>query len=447
MISKILIANRGEIAVRIIRAAREMGLETVLVYSTADKDSLAVKLADRSVCIGPPPASESYLFYQNILSAAMAVKADAIHPGYGFLAENGDFADACRAMKIKFIGPKSNVIRRMGDKAKAKTIMKESGIPVVPGSDGIIESLDSAFEAAEKTGFPIILKASAGGGGKGMRIVCEKKELEKAFNYAATEAQQAFGDSRLYIEKYIASPKHIEVQILGDRHGNVVHLFERDCSIQRRHQKLLEEAPSPAIDKNTRERLGKIAVKAAKSVEYDSAGTIEFLHDLDTKEFYFMEMNTRIQVEHPITEEITGIDLIKYQVKIVNEEKLDFTQEDIKRNGHSIECRINAEDPEKDFNPAPGKITQFIVPGGPGVRIDSGVYPGYTIPPFYDSMVAKLIVWGKNRKEALERMKRALAEFYIEGIKTTIPFHKRVMKNKEFLRGHYTTDFVSKFLA
>lgn len=446
MISKILIANRGEIAVRIIRAARELGVETVLVYSKADKDSLAVKLADRSVCIGPPPASESYLFYQNILSAAMAVKADAIHPGYGFLAENADFADACRAVKIRFIGPKSNVIRRMGDKAKAKSLMKESGIPVVPGSDGIIESLDSAFEAAEKTGFPIIIKASAGGGGKGMRIVCEKKELEKAFNFASTEAQQAFGDSRLYLEKYIASPKHIEVQILGDRHGNVVHLFERDCSIQRRHQKLLEEAPSPAIDKNTREKLGEIAVKAAKSVEYDSAGTIEFLYDQETKEFFFMEMNTRIQVEHPISEEITGIDLIKYQVKIVNGEKLDFKQEDIKRNGHSIECRINAEDPEKDFNPAPGKITQLIVPGGPGVRIDSGVYPGYTIPPFYDSLVAKLIVWGKNRKEALERMKRALGEFYIEGIKTTIPFHKRVIINKEFLRGHYTTDFINKFL-
>ncbi len=447
MISKILIANRGEIAVRIIRAARELGLESIVVYSTADKDSLAVKLADQSVCIGPPPASESYLFYQNIISAALAINADAIHPGYGFLAENGDFADACRAMKIKFIGPKSNVIRRMGDKAKAKSLMKESGIPVVPGSDGVIDSLNSAFEVVEKTGFPIILKASAGGGGKGMRIVNEKKELEKAYNFASAEAQQAFGDSRLYIEKYIASPKHIEVQILGDRHGNVVHLFERDCSIQRRHQKLLEEAPSPAIDKNTREKLGEIAVKAAKSVEYDSAGTIEFLYDMETKEFYFMEMNTRIQVEHPVSEEITGIDLIKYQIKIINEEKLDIKQEDIERDGHSIECRINAEDPEKDFNPTPGKITQLFVPGGPGVRIDSGVYPGYTIPPFYDSMVAKLIVWGKNRKEALERMKRALAEFYIEGIKTTIPFHKRVMKNKEFLRGHYTTDFVNKFLA
>jgi acetyl-CoA carboxylase biotin carboxylase subunit len=447
MISKILIANRGEIAVRIIRAARELGLESIVVYSTADKDSLAVKLADQSVCIGPPPASESYLFYQNILSTALAAKADAIHPGYGFLAENGDFADACRAMKIIFIGPKSSVIRRMGDKAKAKSLMKESGIPVVPGSDGVIDSLNSAFEVIEKTGFPIILKASAGGGGKGMRIVNEKKELEKAYNFASAEAQQAFGDSRLYIEKYIASPKHIEVQILGDRYGNVVHLFERDCSIQRRHQKLLEESPSPAIDKNTREKLGEIAVKAAKSVEYDSAGTIEFLYNMETKEFYFMEMNTRIQVEHPISEEITGIDLIKYQIKIVNEEKLDFKQEDIERDGHSIECRINAEDPEKDFNPTPGKITQLIVPGGPGVRIDSGVYPGYTIPPFYDSMVAKLIVWGKNRKEALERMKRALAEFYIEGIKTTIPFHKQVMKNKEFLRGHYTTDFVNKFLG
>jgi len=316
MKSKILIANRGEIAVRIIRAARELGLESIVVYSTADKDSLAVKLADQSVCIGPPPASESYLFYQNIISAALAINADAIHPGYGFLAENGDFADACRAMKIKFIGPKSNVIRRMGDKAKAKSLMKESGVPVVPGSDGIIDSLNSALELVEKSGFPIILKASAGGGGKGMRIVNEKKELEKAYNYASTEAQQAFGDSRLYIEKYITSPKHIEVQVLGDRHGNVVHLFERDCSIQRRHQKLLEESPSPAIDKNTRGKPGRNCCKGGQNqVEYDSAGTIEFLYDMETKEFYFMEMNTRIQVEHPISEEITGIDLIKYQDK------------------------------------------------------------------------------------------------------------------------------------
>jgi acetyl-CoA carboxylase biotin carboxylase subunit len=447
MISKILIANRGEIAVRIIRAARELGLKTVLVHSTADKDSLGVKLADQAVCIGPPPATESYLFYQNILSAALGAKADAIHPGYGFLAENGDFADACRAMKIRFIGPKSNVIKRMGDKAKAKALMKESGVPVVPGSDGIVPSLEKAYETAEAIGFPVILKASAGGGGKGMRIVDEKKELENAFNYASTEAQQAFGDARLYIEKYIAGPKHIEVQVLGDRHGHAVHLFERDCSIQRRHQKLVEEAPSPVIDKDTRKKLGEVAVRAALSVEYDSAGTIEFLYDVETKEFYFMEMNTRIQVEHPVSEEITGIDLIKYQIKIANGEKLDIKQKDIHRTGHAIECRINAEDPDKNFNPVPGKITQLMVPGGPGIRVDSGVYPGYSIPPFYDSMVAKLIAWGSDRREAVERMKRALEEFHIEGIKTTIPFHKQVMVNKAFLKGKYTTAFVSKFLG
>jgi acetyl-CoA carboxylase biotin carboxylase subunit len=446
MKSKILIANRGEIAVRIIRAARELGLETVVVYSQADKESLAVKLADQAVCIGPPPAAESYLFYQNIISAALAVKADTIHPGYGFLAENWQFADACRAMKLRFIGPKSNVIRQMGDKAKAKALMKEFNVPVVPGSDGIVESLDQVIEIAEETGFPLMIKASAGGGGKGMRIVHEKKNLEKAYNFASTEAQQAFGDSRVYIEKYISGPKHIEVQILGDRHGNVIHLFERDCSIQRRHQKLVEEAPSVIINEHTRKRIGDAAVKAAKSVGYDSAGTIEFLYDQVTKEFFFMEMNTRIQVEHPVSEAITGVDLIKYQIKIANDEKLDLEQKKIHLRGHAIECRINAEDPDNDFNPSPGKITQLMLPGGPGVRIDSGVYPGYTIPPFYDSLVAKLITWGIDRREAVERMKRALAEFYIEGIKTTIPFHKKVMKNKEFLRGQYTTDFVSEFM-
>jgi acetyl-CoA carboxylase biotin carboxylase subunit len=446
MKSKILIANRGEIAVRIIRAARELGLETVVVYSQADQDSLAVKLADQAVCIGPPPAAESYLFYQNIISAALAVKADTIHPGYGFLAENWQFADACRAMKLRFIGPKSNVIRQMGDKARAKALMKESNVPVVPGSDGIVESLDQVIEIAEETGFPLMIKASAGGGGKGMRVVHEKKNLEKAYNFASTEAQQAFGDSRVYIEKYISSPKHIEVQILGDRHGNVIHLFERDCSIQRRHQKLVEEAPSPIINEPTRKRMGEVAVKAAKSVGYDSAGTIEFLYDQGTKEFFFMEMNTRIQVEHPVTEAITGVDLIKYQIKIANDEKLDLEQKKLHIRGHAIECRINAEDPDKDFNPSPGKISQLMLPGGPGVRIDSGVYPGYIIPPFYDSMVAKLITWGIDRREAVERMKRALEEFYIEGIQTTIPFHKKVMKNKEFLRGQYTTDFVSEFM-
>ena len=446
MKSKILIANRGEIAVRIIRAARELGMETVVVYSQADKDSLAVKLADQAVCIGPPPAAESYLFYQNIISAALAVKAEAIHPGYGFLAENWQFADACRAMKLRFIGPKSNVIRQMGDKAKAKALMKESNVPVVPGSNGIVESLDQVMEIAEETGFPLMIKASAGGGGKGMRIVHEKKNLEKAYNFASTEAQQAFGDSRVYIEKYISSPKHIEVQILGDRYGNVIHLFERDCSIQRRHQKLVEEAPAAIINEHNRKRMGDAAVKAAKSVGYDSAGTIEFLYDQVTKEFFFMEMNTRIQVEHPVSEAITGVDLIKYQIKIANDEKLDLDQKKIHLKGHAIECRINAEDPDNDFNPSPGKITQLMLPGGPGVRIDSGIYPGYIIPPFYDSMVAKLITWGTDRREAVERMKRALAEFQIEGIKTTIPFHKKVMKNKEFLRGQYTTDFVSEFM-
>jgi acetyl-CoA carboxylase, biotin carboxylase subunit len=447
MISKILIANRGEIAVRIVRAAREMGLKSVVVFSTADKDSLAVKLADQAICIGPPPANESYLFYQNILSAALASKCDAIHPGYGFLAENWQFADACRAMKVRFIGPKSNVIREMGDKAKAKVLMKKSGVPVVPGSDGVISTLDEARNVIDRIGLPCIIKASAGGGGRGMRIVVEKRELEKAFNYASTEAQQAFGDPRVYIERYISSPKHIEVQVLGDRHGNTVHLFERDCSIQRRHQKLVEEAPSPVLDERTRQKMGEIAAKAAHSVGYDSAGTIEFLYDKDTQGFYFIEMNTRIQVEHTISEVITGIDLIKWQIRIANGEKLSFKQKDIKRTGHAIECRINAEDPERDFKPFPGTIKQLLIPGGPGVRIDSGVYPGYRIPPFYDSMVAKLITWGCDRREAIDRMKRSLEEFIVEGVKTTIPFHQKVMVNKEFLRGQYTTDFIAKFMS
>lgn len=447
MMSKILIANRGEIAVRIIRAIRELGLKSVVVYSTADKESLAVRMADQSVCIGPPPSSESYLFYQNILAAALSVKADAIHPGYGFLSENPLFADACRALKITFIGPKSAVIRKMGDKSKAKSIMREAGVPVVPGSDGIIDSLDEAFKTVEKTGFPVMIKAAAGGGGKGMRVVFDKSELTNAFNFASNEAQQSFGDARVYMEKYIRSPKHIEMQVLGDKHGKAVHLFERECSIQRRHQKLVEEAPSPVLDKETREKMGDVAVKAALSVEYDSAGTIEFLFDQETREFYFMEMNTRIQVEHPVTEQITGIDLVKYQIRIANGEPLDIVQKQIKRNGHAIECRINAEDPDKDFNPTPGTITQFIVPGGTGIRVDSGVYSGYRIPPYYDSMVAKLIAWGGNRQEAIDRMRRALDEFYIEGVKTTIPFHQEVMKNNEFLSGEYTTDFVNKFFA
>ncbi len=445
MISKLLIANRGEIAVRIIRAARELGIIPVVVYSEADKDSLPVKIADQAICIGPPPATESYLYYQNILSAAITLSADAIHPGYGFLAENPAFAEACRALNIKFVGPNPLAIRKLGDKATAKKIVKEAGVPVVPGSDGVIKTYDEAMEIAREIGFPIIIKASAGGGGRGMRIVYREEDLENAFNFAATEAQQAFGDSSVYIEKYIANPKHIEIQILADKHGNVVHLFERDCSVQRRHQKLIEEAPSFVLDEETRQKMGEAAVKAAKAANYDSAGTVEFLYNLETKEFYFIEMNTRIQVEHPITEEITGVDLIKQQIRIAKGEPLDIKQEDIKRYGHCIECRINAEDPSNNFAPTPGKITQFIVPGGPGVRIDSGVYPGYTIPPYYDSMVAKLIVWGKNRKEAINRMKRALREFIVEGIKSTIPFHQEVFKNSTFLSGQYTTHFIDKF--
>lgn len=447
MIYKILVANRGEIAVRIIRAAKEMGIKTVAVYSKPDKESLAVRLADQSICIGPAPASESYLFYQNILSAALSVKADAIHPGYGFLSENWQFARACRALKIRFIGPKTQVILQMGDKAKAKELMKSAGVPVVPGSDGVIDTWEQAQEIVEQIGFPVILKASAGGGGRGMRIVLEKKELENSFKSAANEAVQAFGDGRLYVERYIPNPKHIEVQVLGDINGNVVHLFERDCSIQRRHQKLIEEAPSPSIDAETRQRLGDIAVRAAQSAGYDSAGTIEFLYDVETKEFFFIEMNTRIQVEHPVTESITGIDLIKAQIKIANKEKLEYTQADIHRHGHAIECRINAEDPGKNFNPSPGRIKQLILPGGPGVRIDSCVYPGYTISPFYDSLVAKLVTWGYDRRETIDRMKRALDEFYIEGIKTTIPFHQKVMTHRQFLRGQYTTDFIHKCMS
>lgn len=445
MISKLLIANRGEIAVRIIRAARELGIKTAVVYSEADKDSLAVKIADQAVCIGPPPATESYLYYQNILSAAITLKADAIHPGYGFLAENAAFAEACRALNIKFVGPNPLAIRKLGDKATAKKIVKEAGVPVVPGSDGIIKTYEDALEVVREIGLPVIIKASAGGGGRGMRIVYREEDLENAFNFAATEALQAFGDASVYIEKYIASPKHIEIQILADKHGNVIHLFERDCSVQRRHQKLIEEAPSSILNDEIRSKMGEAAVKAAKAANYDSAGTVEFLFNLETKEFYFIEMNTRIQVEHPITEEITGVDLIKEQIKIAEGNPLELKQEDIKKYGHCIECRINAEDPSNNFSPNPGKITQFIVPGGPGIRVDSGVYPGYTIPPYYDSMVAKLIVWGKTRKEAINRMKRALSEFFVEGIKTTIPFHIEVFKNPTFLSGQYTTHFVDKF--
>jgi len=441
---KILVANRGEIAVRIIRAAHELGLETVAVYSEADRDALFVRYADQSVCIGPAPLAESYLFYQNILAAAKSTGADAIHPGYGFLSENANFAEACRVLNITFIGPQPLAIRKMGDKATAKKIMREAGVPVVPGSEGVLAHFSEAKSLADEIGYPVIVKASAGGGGRGMRIVTEKKELENAFNAAANEAQKAFGDASVYLEKFILDPKHIEVQVLGDKHGHAVHFFERDCSIQRRHQKLLEEAPSPVLDEATRSTMSTIAVRAAEAVRYDSVGTIEFIYDLREKAFYFIEMNTRIQVEHPVTEMITQEDLIKHQILVASGEPLSVTQEQIRKNGHAIECRINAEDPENNFLPQSGTLSQYIVPGGPGVRVDSGVYPGYAIPPYYDSMIAKLIVWGDTRKDALARMKRALREFVIEGVKTTIPFHLQILQNKDFLSGAYTTGFIAK---
>lgn len=444
---KILIANRGEIAVRVIRAAHELGLETVAVYSEADRDALFVRYADQAVCIGPPPLAESYLYYQNILAAAKSTGADAIHPGYGFLSENASFAEACRVLNIVFIGPQPMAIRKMGDKAMAKKIMKEAGVPVVPGSEGVLASFAEAKSLAEEIGYPVIIKATAGGGGRGMRIVAEKKELENAYNSAVNEAQKAFGDASVYLEKFIQDPKHIEIQVLGDKHGRAVHLFERDCSVQRRHQKLLEEAPSPVLDEVTRSAMSAIAVRAAQSVRYDSVGTIEFIYDIRKKEFYFIEMNTRIQVEHPVTEMITHVDLIKHQILVATGEPLSLTQEQIHKSGHAIECRINAEDPENNFLPQAGSLSQFIVPGGPGVRVDSGVYPGYAIPPYYDSMIAKLIVWGDTRKDAVARMKRALREFIVEGVKTTIPFHLQIMQNKDFLSGTYTTNFINKMLA
>jgi acetyl-CoA carboxylase biotin carboxylase subunit len=444
---KILVANRGEIAVRVIRAAHELGLEAVAVYSEADRDALFVRYADQAVCIGPAPLAESYLFYQNILAAAKSTGADAIHPGYGFLSENASFAEACRVLNITFIGPQPMAIRKMGDKAMAKKIMRDVGVPVVPGSEGVLASYEEARGLADEIGYPVIVKASAGGGGRGMRIVNEKKELENAYNAAVNEAQKAFGDASVYLEKFIQDPKHIEIQVLGDKHGRVVHLFERDCSVQRRHQKLLEEAPSPVLDEPTREAMSAIAVRAAQSVRYDSVGTIEFIYDIRAKAFYFIEMNTRIQVEHPVTEMITQIDLIKHQILVATGAPLALSQEQIRKSGHAIECRINAEDPESNFMPQSGTLGQFIVPGGPGVRVDSGVYPGYSIPPYYDSMIAKLVVWGDNRKDAVARMKRALREFVVEGVKTTIPFHLKIMQHKDFLSGNYTTSFIAKMLA
>ena len=441
---KVLIANRGEIALRIIRACMELGLTTIAVHSEADEDSLHVWLADQSVRIGGPKSSESYLDPRRIISAAVITGADAIHPGYGFLAENADFAEICEAHNIIFVGPTPEQIRAMGDKAEAKRLMREAGVPVIPGSDGVVEDLDEAIKIAKDIGYPVMIKATAGGGGKGMRTANNEAELIKNFEMARSEAQAAFGNPGVYIEKLIVNPRHIEVQLLGDGKGNVIHLGERDCSIQRRHQKLIEESPSPFVDEELREKLGTAAVAGAKKINYRGAGTIEFLVDKD-KNFYFMEMNTRIQVEHPVTEMVTRVDIVKEQLRIASGEGLRFKQEDIKFDGHAIEVRINAEDPDNNFAPCPGKIESFHVPGGPGIRVDTHVYAGYVIPPYYDSMIAKLIVWGENRGEALSRMRRALKEFIIDGVKTTIPFHQKVMEDSRFTSGDFDTSFLEGF--
>lgn len=439
MIKKLLIANRGEIALRIIRTCKEMGIKTVAVYSDADKDSLHVRFADEAVCIGGAISRESYLNIPRILSAASVTNADAIHPGYGFLAENAEFAEICIDSRLNFVGPLPNMITAMGNKSLAKDTMKAAGVPVVPGSDGIVQSIEEAQSLAAQIGYPVMIKASAGGGGKGMRIVRSEDQFETAFNTARAEALSAFGNDDVYLEKFIDKPRHIEIQILGDKYGNVVSLGERDCSIQRRHQKLIEESPSPVVDNDLRQKMSAAAVLGAKSVNYLGAGTIEFLVD-SQKNFYFMEMNTRIQVEHPVTEMITGTDLIREQIRIANGEKLHKRK--IRFSGHSIECRINAEDPENGFRPSPGMVTAFNQPGGFGVRVDTHCYTGYKIPPYYDSMIGKLITLADTREEAIRKTLRALDEFIIEGIKTTIPFHQMIMTNASFLSNDYDTGFI-----
>ncbi|KER09155.1 MAG: acetyl-CoA carboxylase [[Candidatus Thermochlorobacteriaceae] bacterium GBChlB] len=441
MFKKILIANRGEIAMRIIRTCREMGINTVALYSTADADSLHVKYADEAVCIGAPPGKESYLNIPRIIAAAEITNADAIHPGYGFLSERAEFSEVCQLSNIKFIGPSPEMIRKMGDKNTAKDTMKAANVPTIPGSEGLVEKLSDAVETAKHVGYPIIIKATAGGGGKGMRVVQQEADLEKAFNTARSEAEKAFGNGGVYIEKFVEEPRHIEIQVLGDQYGNVVHFGERDCSVQRRHQKLIEEAPSPIIDDELRAQMGEAGVKAAKAINYEGAGTIEFLVDKH-KKFYFMEMNTRIQVEHPVTEEICDVDLIKQQILVASGKKISFKK--ITTKGHSIECRINAEDPENDFRPSAGELKVFHTPGGHGVRVETHAYAGYRIPPYYDSMIAKLIVHAHTRDEAIERMLRALDEFIIEGIKTTIPLHKKIMRSELFQSGKFDTSFIEK---
>jgi acetyl-CoA carboxylase biotin carboxylase subunit len=443
---KILIANRGEIALRIVRACRELGIKTLAVYSEADVESLHVQLADEAICIGPAAGAQSYLRADRIISAAEIADVDAIHPGYGFLSENEDFADQCERCNIKFIGPKSSSIRLMGDKATAKDTVKKAGVPIVPGSDGPVETEAEALKTAKRIGYPVIIKAVAGGGGRGMRIAHNDVSFAKEFHVARGEAEKAFGDGRVYIERYIQNPRHIEFQVLADSHGKVIHLGERDCSVQRRHQKLIEEAPSPFLTPDLRKKMGKAAVKAAEAAHYENAGTIEFLVD-DAGNFYFIEMNTRIQVEHPVTEEVTGIDLVKQQILIASGEKLPWDQSDIAIRRHAIECRINAEDPARNFAPSPGTIDLYYAPGGHGVRVDSHVYGGYTIPPYYDSMIAKLITFGETRRTAIERMHRALGEYIIRGIKTTIPLHRAIFTDPVFCQGKATTGYVQEFLA
>ncbi|MCP4632443.1 MAG: acetyl-CoA carboxylase biotin carboxylase subunit [candidate division Zixibacteria bacterium] len=443
MFKKILIANRGEIALRIIRACRELGIKTVAIYSEADTDSLHKRFADEAVCIGPAPATQSYLDYTSIIATAELTNAEAIHPGYGFLAENAAFADMCEECGIQFIGPPGKIIALMGEKSEAKKTVKSAGVPVVPGSDGIVATLDDAVEICNEIGFPVMIKAAAGGGGKGMRLVRRADELSKFYENARGEALAAFGNPDLYIEKLVIDPRHIEIQVLADSQGNCIYLGERDCSMQRRHQKLIEESPGVGITEEIRRKLGETAVKTAKAANYENAGTVEFLYD-ENGDFYFMEMNTRIQVEHPVTEQVTGIDLIKEQLKIAAGLKLEIAQEDVKIRGHAIECRINAEDPDDDFMPCPGKIDFLHLPGGQGVRIDTHVYAGYNIPPFYDSMIAKLIIHDKNRTDAIAKLKNALDEFEISGVKTTIPFHRKIASNEGFIKGGFGTSFLER---
>lgn len=442
MFKKILIANRGEIALRVIRACKELDIATVAVYSEADADSLHVRFADEVVCIGPGPSNQSYLQIPRIISAAEVTNSEAIHPGYGFLAENANFAEICASCDIKFIGPSPEMLEKMGNKSFAKETMKAAGVPVVPGSDGVLRDLNDARRIANEIGYPVIIKASAGGGGRGMRIVRNEGSLEMAINTARSEAETAFGDPALYMEKYFENPRHIEVQLLADEHGNVVALGERECSIQRKHQKLIEEAPSPVVTPEIRRAMSKAAVKGAEAVRYQSAGTVEFL--FDKGKFYFMEMNTRIQVEHPVTEAVFGMDLVKSQIEVAAGNKFDWNK-DYQMRGHAIECRINAENPAQNFRPSPGKITSFHIPGGPGVRVDTHAYAHYVIPPFYDSLIAKIITHGRNRQEALVRMSRCLEEFVVEGIHTTVSFHQMVLENADFIQGNFDTKFVEKF--